>query len=291
MIRTIRNLLTRRALFAWTCLAVVSTTGCYQRMSQQPKLKPQQPSDFFADKRSSRPQEIGTIARTEVLNEGDEYLQEDSHYYTGKKENAAKADPTKPETVLAQYESTFPARVTVDEQFLKRGQERYNIYCAVCHGQTGNANGTIVQRGFLRPPAFYPVKIVGGRDGEPAEFEADFHSRGLGYLGAKKIPLWKAPAGYIFSVITNGYGGMASYSAQVPTQDRWAIVAYIRALQYSQSEQARTELVASAENPARSAALALNQSAQDQPAQDQSGQANPASASANPSAARKDGNQ
>ncbi len=278
-----RQLFSHRWILVGTCLAVVFTSGCYQRMSQQPKLKPQQVSDFFADKRSSRPQEIGTIARTEVLSENDDYLQEDAHYFTGKKENAAKADLTKPETVLAQYESTFPARVTVDQEFLKRGQERYNIYCAVCHGQTGNANGTIVQRGFLRPPAFYPVKIVGGRDGEPAEFEADFHSRGLGFLGAKKIPLWKAPAGYIFSVITNGFGGMASYSAQVPVRDRWAIVAYIRALQYSQSDQARTELVAQAEDPVQAKALAATNSA---PAQNDSAQA-----LGNPTSARKDGNQ
>lgn len=238
-------------------------------MAQQPKVKPQQGNTFFGDGRGSRPQEIGTIARGEILTETDEFLQEDAHYYTGRKESAPVLDSSKPETVLAQYESNFPKRLTINEELLKRGQERFNIYCSVCHGQTGNADGTIVQRGFLRPPAFYPVKIVGGRDGEPKEFQADYHSRGLGYLGAKQIPLWKAPAGYIFTVISNGYGAMGSYSAQIPVKDRWAIIAYIRALQYSQSEQARTDLDARVE-----------------------GQGVPSNlASTSPATVRKDGNQ
>lgn len=89
-----------------------------------------------------------------MIPQGEDFLREDSHLYTGKADGAPTLDSSKPETVAAQYHDTFPASITVDEAFVKRGQERYNIYCAVCHGQTGNADGTIVQRGFLRPPAF-----------------------------------------------------------------------------------------------------------------------------------------
>lgn len=251
-----RTLIRKRSWMVLLALVLGFNAGCYQRMAVQPKVKPQQANGFFSDGRGTRPLEIGTIARPENLQDADDHLQADGHYYTGKKDGAPIIDSSKPETVLAQYESTFPARITVDEEFLRRGRERYNIFCAVCHGQTGNADGTIVQRGFLRPPAFYPVKIVGGRDGEPSEFEADYHSRGLGYLGAKKVPLWKAPSGYIFSVISNGYGSMGSYSAQIPVNDRWAIVAYIRALQYSQSEQARKDLESLAKAPAETANFA-----------------------------------
>ena len=224
-------------ILLWTCLfCALSLTGCYQDMALQPKVKPQQRNNFFADGRGSRPFEVG------VIPQGEDFLREDSHLYTGKADGAPTLDSSKPETVAAQYHDTFPASITVDEAFVKRGQERYNIYCAVCHGQTGNADGTIVQRGFLRPPAFYPTTIKQGRDGELDGFTAEHNSRGLGYLGAKGVPLWKAPVGYIYSVISNGFGGMASYSAQVNPRDRWAIVAYIRALQYSQSEKARGDL-------------------------------------------------
>jgi mono/diheme cytochrome c family protein len=233
-----------------TCLfAALSMTGCWQKMAVQPKVKAQQANSFFADGRGSRPFEIGVVAQ------GEDFLQEDGHLYTGKVEGAPTLDSTKPETVAAQYHDTFPAKLTIDEGFLKRGQERYNIYCAVCHGQTGNADGTIVQRGFLRPPAFYPTTIAKGRDGEPNGFAAEHNSRGMNYLGVKGVPLWKVPVGYIYSVITNGYGAMGSYSAQITPADRWAIVAYVRALQYSQSDKARSDLdaakvaVASPEKP------------------------------------------
>ncbi len=224
-------------ILLWTCLfCALSLTGCYQDMALQPKVKAQQGNSFFADGRGSRPFEVG------VIPQGEDFLREDTHLYTGKVADAPALDSSKPETVMAQYHDTFPANITVNEALLKRGQERYNIYCAVCHGQTGNADGTIVQRGFLRPPAFYPTTVKHGRDGEPDGFEADHNSRGMHYFGAKGVPLWKAPVGYIYSVITNGFGGMASYAAQVNPRDRWAIVAYIRALQYSQSEKARGDL-------------------------------------------------
>lgn len=92
----------------------------------------------------------------------------------------------------------------INQELLERGRQRYRIYCTPCHGYAGYGNGIIVERGYTQPPSFH-------------------------------IPrLRAAPAGHFFSVITNGLGRMSSYAGLVPTEDRWAIIAYIRALQLSQ---------------------------------------------------------
>lgn len=96
----------------------------------------------------------------------------------------------------------FPVTVEV----LARGRERFNIYCAPCHSPLGDGNGVVISRGFARRPPSYHIER-----------------------------LRKAPLGYFFDVMTNGFGMMADYSSQIPPQDRWAIVAYIRALQLSQN--------------------------------------------------------
>ena len=101
--------------------------------------------------------------------------------------------------------NAMPFPVTMD--VLARGQERYNIYCTPCHSRVGNGAGMIVQRGYAKAGNFHTARL-----------EA-------------------APLGHFFHVITNGYGAMPDYSAQVTTEDRWAIVAYIKALQLSQSAQ------------------------------------------------------
>ncbi len=92
----------------------------------------------------------------------------------------------------------------VDRAVLERGRERFNIYCSPCHGRVGDGDGMIVRRGLSPPPSFHEPRL---RD---------------------------APAGHFYHVITNGYGAMYSYASRVPPDDRWAIVAYIRALQLSQ---------------------------------------------------------
>ncbi len=97
----------------------------------------------------------------------------------------------------------MPFAVTPD--VLARGQQRFNIYCAPCHSRTGDGNGMIVQRGFRAPPSYHTDRLR------------------------------KAPLGYFFDVMTNGFGAMPDYAAQIPAHDRWAIVAYIRALQLSQA--------------------------------------------------------
>ena len=94
----------------------------------------------------------------------------------------------------------FPVTRTV----LDRGQDRFNIYCSPCHDRLGNGNGMIPQRGYRHPPSYHIDRLR------------------------------QAPDGHIFDVITNGFGAMPDYAAQVAPYDRWAIVAYIRVLQYSQ---------------------------------------------------------
>jgi mono/diheme cytochrome c family protein len=93
----------------------------------------------------------------------------------------------------------FPFQI--DESVMARGQERFNIYCSPCHGRTGLGDGMVVRRGYRRPPSF-----------------ADDRLR-------------QAPVGHFFDVITNGFGAMPDYAAQVRPADRWAIAAYVRALQ------------------------------------------------------------
>lgn len=97
---------------------------------------------------------------------------------------------------------TFPFPIT--EQVLLRGQERFNIYCSPCHSQLGDGQGMIVQRGLKQPPSFHIDRL---RD---------------------------APVGYFFTVITSGFGVMFDYADRISVEDRWAIIAYIRALQLSQ---------------------------------------------------------
>lgn len=92
----------------------------------------------------------------------------------------------------------------VDEQVLDRGQERFNIYCAPCHDRTGTGRGMVVQRGYRQPPSFHDERL--------------------------RI----APPGHFFDVMTNGFGAMPDYRAQIAPRDRWAIAAYVRALQLSQ---------------------------------------------------------
>lgn len=104
--------------------------------------------------------------------------------------------------VAGQLVQTMPLPVT--HTLLERGQERYNIYCAPCHDRVGNGEGMIVRRGFRHPPSFHIDRLR------------------------------EAPIGHFFDVMSHGFGAMADYAAQIPPPDRWAIAAYVRALQLSQ---------------------------------------------------------
>lgn len=103
---------------------------------------------------------------------------------------------------LPKDSNAFPLPLT--QELLDRGAERYNIFCSVCHGKLGDGNGMVVQRGFRRPPSYHIDRLR------------------------------QAPNGYFYDVITNGFGAMPDYAAQIPPRDRWAIIAYLRALQFSQ---------------------------------------------------------
>lgn len=98
--------------------------------------------------------------------------------------------------------NAFP--LPVNHDLLARGRERYDIFCSVCHGKLGDGNGMVAVRGFRHPPSYHNDRLR------------------------------QAPVGYFYDVVTNGFGAMSDYSAQVPPRDRWAIIAYIRALQLSQ---------------------------------------------------------
>jgi mono/diheme cytochrome c family protein len=180
-------------------------------MGDQPSYRPLQPSTFFSDGRSARPLVEGTVARGQ--------LETAVGLYTGRRERLPKPEVVaaageaagKPAVRLvnpddmSSYIDRFPIAVT--DELLNRGRQRYAIYCSVCHGEYGYGDGVIVRRGFKAPPSYHIDRL---RD---------------------------APVGYLFAAETYGYGAMADYADQVSTPDRWAIVAYIRALQLSQRVQ------------------------------------------------------
>ena len=156
--------------------------GCRQDMHDQPNYSPLEPSEFFADGTSAQIPVEGTVARGQ--------LRDDRLLYAGREASG-------------EFTATFPFEITPEA--LDRGQQRYDIFCSVCHDRLGNGNGMIVQRGFRRPPTMHSERLRG------------------------------VPAGYLFDVITNGYGAMPDYRSQIETEDRWRIVAYLRALQLSQN--------------------------------------------------------
>jgi mono/diheme cytochrome c family protein len=184
------------------CAAALSA-GCQQKMADQPSYQPLEPSEFFADQRSARPAIPGTVARGQ--------LRTDLALFTGRKTRASRQRPAREQNSDEQkskfnenddFVAEFP--VALDRQLLKHGQDRFSIYCIVCHDSLGTGQGKIVERGYTRPPSLHSDRL---RD---------------------------APVGRIFAVITEGYGSMPSYASQIPPEDRWAIVAYVRALQLSQ---------------------------------------------------------
>jgi len=176
----------RRASFGLMAL-VLLIAGCRQDMQNQPKMIPQRGTDFFADHRSARPQVENTVARGQ--------LHADSYFYTGV---VMGANGYREE----RDEMPFPVTMEV----LKRGQERFNIYCTPCHSRVGNGLGEIVDRGY-----------------KPAANLMD------------QVRL-SQPISHYFYVMSHGYGSMPDYSAQLAPVDRWAVAAYIRALQLSQAK-------------------------------------------------------
>ncbi len=102
-----------------------------------------------------------------------------------------------------QLATEFP--MPVNAELMLRGQERYNVFCTPCHGYTGKGDGMVVRRGYRAPTSFHDARLR------------------------------QAPPGYIFDVVTSGFGAMPDYASQIPVEDRWAIAAYLKALQFSQN--------------------------------------------------------
>ena len=211
----------RAVLGAFCAFLWLVCIGCRRDMQDQPKVIPLRGATFFSDGLGSRQPIEGTIPRG--------YLRDDVEFYTGKKAGAKTgsattaqqqiANPQQPapnansQTAGAAQQNSFPDDIVdfpiaINKDVLRRGQERYNIFCSVCHGMTGNGDGMIVRRGYRRAASFNDDRLR------------------------------QAPVGHFFDAMTNGWGAMPSYAPQIPVQDRWAIVAYIRALQASQQNTA-----------------------------------------------------
>ena len=157
----------------------------------------------------------------------------DTEYFTGKKagrsanatSNPAPAASPAPGGNALTGPAAYPDDVelfpiAVTKEVVQRGRERYEIYCTACHGLTGNGDGMIVRRGFRRAASFNDDRLR------------------------------QAPVGHFFDAITNGWGAMPSYSAQIPVDDRWAIIAYVRALQLKhEAEQAQSPTPSASATP------------------------------------------
>lgn len=237
--------------------------GCRQKMADQPYYRPLEESEFFSDKRASRPLERGTIHRSQYFDRDpiatgltkEEWDLSDKYSLPPKVDPQTKDQvatltdeqrreraigaPRYDQRVAGQrkvYVEEYPFQITHDD--LRRGQDRYTVFCAVCHGPLGNGQGKIWERGYLNPTSFHTTKV------SPTEVTV-INPQGLGI--SRGYSLWlppgqdrkpmamdEVPVGYFFEVMTKGYGGMPNYSAQIAPEDRWKIIAYIRVLQMSQ---------------------------------------------------------
>lgn len=158
----------RAALFVIVVASTIALAACDLSMTEQRKLTTYAPTKLWSDGTTARPLPRGVVAQGDV-------------------ERAVAAKDPPPVTVA----------------LLARGQERFGIFCAPCHGLAGDGDGVIVQHGFPAPPSYHVDRLLA------------------------------APAQHFYDVMTNGYGAMFSYADRVPPHDRWAIAAYIRALQLS----------------------------------------------------------
>ncbi len=175
-----RGRIRQKALFG-TVVVLAATLGCRQEMYDQPKYKPLEKSDFFADQRASRPLVEGTVARGAL---------------------AAAPMPAAGAPSAEALWTTMPIPLTRGVLF--RGRERFEIFCAPCHDRTGGGEGMVVRRGYRPPPSLHIERLR------------------------------EAPIGHFYDVMTRGLGAMPDYAQQIPPEDRWAIAAYVRALQLSQ---------------------------------------------------------
>ncbi|MDY3562293.1 cytochrome c [Gemmata sp. JC673] len=247
---------TRARLLALALLSALPLAGgCRQKMSDQPYYRPLEETEFFPDKRASRPIERNTIHRGQYLESDplvtgltqDEWKR--AYEYSrpiakldavtvseeDRKTRAFGAPRFAPGDATKVFVDEYPFQMTHAD--LKRGQERYTIFCAVCHGPYGNGQGKIWERGYLTPTSFHTKEVTADEVKLKNPAEKLGYSRGYKLWG-HEVAMPDAPVGYYFEVITKGYGGMPSYSAQIDATDRWRIIAYVRLLQLSQSADA-----------------------------------------------------
>ena len=176
-------------------LVVVLACGCeklMRNMYDQPRYKPMHASPLFPDGTSAREPVPGTVAAA-------------SGVLAGTSSGRAGSD-IEIESAKAESAQAIPYPITM--QLLRRGRERFEIYCAPCHSPLGDGDGMVPRRGFPHPPSYHIDRLR------------------------------RAPDRHFYDVMTQGYGIMRSYADRLPPEDRWAIVAYIRALQLSQYAQA-----------------------------------------------------
>lgn len=155
---------------------VAAVSGCRQEMYDQPKYEPLEASTFYSDNRASRPFVDGTVARGSV----------------------APVAPAGADALV----TALPMPLTID--LVRRGRERYDIFCSPCHDRTGGGQGMVVRRGYRPPPSLHVDRLR------------------------------EAPIGHLYDVITRGFGAMPDYAQAIPPEDRWAIAAYVKALQGAQ---------------------------------------------------------
>lgn len=166
------------------CFTAVVLTGCHWDLWDQQRYEPLEDGDFWGEGESaSRPLVEGTVPY--------QGANLDTVYYKGQDANG-------------DFIKELPSQIVLSKELLLRGQERFNIYCIVCHGESGLGNGVIPSRGFPAPPSYMDDRL-------------------------REVSI-----GYFYDVMTNGFGRMYSYATRVPVEDRWAIAAYIRVLQLSQ---------------------------------------------------------
>jgi len=160
-------------------------------MDRQTKYKPQQESPFFADGRTDRPLPANVVPRGRSVVADPLYLGADDHMFRGK-------------TATGEFARGFPQEIEITNDLLARGRQRYDMFCAPCHGRTGDGNGITKLYGMGATPTYHDDRIR------------------------------TMPEGEIYNTLTHGKNTMMGYGDRVEVRDRWAIVAYLRALQRAQ---------------------------------------------------------
>jgi mono/diheme cytochrome c family protein len=192
----------------WIAGAACALGGCERGMHDmydQPKYKPLTPSKLFNDGNSSRPQVAGTVPHSAGALAGSSSGRSDPIKALPPAGAAIGVDVQGRSLALDEAtESGYANPLPITLPVVARGRDRYDVYCAPCHSRTGEGDGMIVRRGFPAPPSYHTERLR------------------------------NAPDSHLFQVISNGYGVMYPYADRITAEDRWAIVAYIRALQLSQ---------------------------------------------------------